>query len=133
MCAKSRKEERMPPVPTPEAQAEEPPRCFYDASLLFRQMALNDVDSAELAENEPLLFHELQALCTLCRSKEQCAVDQATEAGGTRPDAWQEYCPNASALVTLGMQQDCGLAAQHRGGHERVVVTKLGSVVVRTP
>jgi hypothetical protein len=123
----------MPPVPALDTQDDEPPHCFYDASLLFRQMALNDVDRAELAANEPLLFHELQALCTLCPSKQQCVVDQASEAGGARSGAWRAYCPNAAALVALGMQQDCGLAAQHRAGHERVVLTKLGSVVVRTP
>jgi hypothetical protein len=123
----------MPPLPAAEAQDDEPPRCFYDESLMFRQMALTEVDRAGLAANEPLLFHELQGLCTLCPSKRRCVVDQAREAGGTRSGEWRAYCPNAAALVTLGMQQDCGLAAQHRAARERVVVTKLGSVVVRTP
>jgi hypothetical protein len=120
------------PFPSLETVGEEPPRCFYDASLLFRRMALNDVDQAEIAENDPLLFYELQGLCTLCRSKEQCVRDLANEASDDSSDDWREYCPNATAFAALGTQQNCGLAAQRGAGHERIVVTKLGSVTLRT-
>jgi hypothetical protein len=118
--------------PSLEAFGEEPPRCFYDASLLFRRMALNQVDQAEIAENDPLLFCELQGLCTLCRSKEQCVLDLANQAGDDSSGGWREYCPNATALAALGIEQNCNLAGQHGAGHERVVTTKLGSVILRT-
>jgi hypothetical protein len=120
------------PFPSLEAVGEEPPRCFYDASLLFRRMALNHVDQAEIAENDPLLFYELQGLCTLCRSKEQCVRDLVNEASDGSSDGWREYCPNATAFAALEIQQNCGLAAQHGAGYERIVVTKLGSVILRT-
>jgi hypothetical protein len=68
----------------------------------------------------------------LCRSKEQCVLDLAKEAGGNSSEGWRDYCPNATAFATLGMQQNCGLAGQHGAGHERIVVTKLGSVILRT-
>jgi len=40
-------------------------------------MAALQVDRDGLASNDPLLFRELQALCTLCRSKERCVLDLA--------------------------------------------------------
>jgi hypothetical protein len=120
------------PFPSLEALDEEPPRCFYDASLLFRRMALNQIDQAEIVENDPLLFYELQGLCALCRSKEQCAGDLVNEADNDSSDGWREYCPNAMAFSALEIKQNCGLAAQHCAGYERIVVTKLGSVILRT-
>jgi hypothetical protein len=118
--------------PVLEGMEEEPPRCFYDASLLFRRMVLNQVDQADLAESDPLLFCELQGLCTLCRSKEQCVLDLANRTDDDSRGDWREYCPNAAALAALGVEQNCGLAGQHGGGIERVIVTKLGSVTLRT-
>ncbi len=50
-------------------------RYSYDASLLFRRMAALQIDRDELASDDPLLFRELQGLCTLCRSKERCVRD----------------------------------------------------------
>jgi hypothetical protein len=120
------------PLPSLETLDEEPPRCFYDASLLFRRMALNQVDQAEIAENDPLLFYELQGLCTLCRSKEQCASDLVNQADNDSSDGWREYCPNAMAFSALEIQQNCGLAAHHGASCERIVMTKLGSVILRT-
>ena len=121
----------MQPFPSLEESGEEPPCCFYDASLLFRRMALNHVDRAEVAQNDPLLFYELQGVCTLCPSKEQCVLDLANEVVDDSSEEWREYCPNATAFAALEMQQNCGLAAQHGAGDERIVVTKLGSVVLR--
>ena len=57
------------------SSGEAPARYSYDASLLFRRMAALQVDRDELASNDPLLFRELQARCTLCRSKERCVLD----------------------------------------------------------
>jgi hypothetical protein len=122
----------MPPFASLEAFEEEPPRHFYDASLMFRRMALNQIDQAELMEKDPLLFCELQGICTLCRSKERCVVDLANETGDDSPEGWRNYCPNATAFAALGMQQHCGLAGQHGAGNERVVVTKLGRVILQT-
>src|SRR5262245_2767966 len=61
----------------------EAPRYSYDASLLFRRMAALHIDRDELASDDPLLFGELQALCTLCRSKERCVLDLAREGDGS--------------------------------------------------
>jgi len=98
---KNRAEDYMP-IPSLEAWEDEQPRCFYDASLLFRRMALNQVDRAEVAESDPLLFFEVQAICTLCKSKEQCAVDLFIDAGSDSSDGWREYCPNAATFAALG-------------------------------
>lgn len=120
----------MPPFASLEARGEGLPRYFYDASLMFRRMALHEIDRAELAERDPLLFRELQAVCTLCQRKEQCARDLANEERGDRLEGWRDYCPNAAALAALGMEQNCGLAGQHGAGEELVVLTKLGRVTL---
>lgn len=122
----------MPPFPPVESLREEPPHRFYDASLLLRRMALTGIDQTELAENDPLLFRELQGVCTLCPSKDRC-VAELNEPHDDRSDGWREYCPNASALAALGVEQNCGLAGPCGAGHERVVVTRLGSVTLRVP
>jgi hypothetical protein len=126
-----RREDRMQPLTSLESFAEEPPHYFYDASLMFRRMALNQIDQAELAEKDPLLLRELQGICTLCRSKEQCVLDLAKEADGDSKE-WRDYCPNAMAFAALGIRQNCGLAGQHGAGDERIVLTKLGRVILRT-
>ena len=64
-------------------EASDPPRYSYDASLLFRRMDALHIDRDELASDDPLLFGELQALCTLCRSKERCVLDLAREGDGS--------------------------------------------------
>jgi hypothetical protein len=88
-------------------------RYSYDASLLFRRMAALQVDRDELASDDPLLFRELQGLCTLCRSKERCVLDLAQESDQSGHPGWREYCPNAATLNALGAVQNCSWAARH--------------------
>jgi hypothetical protein len=96
----------------PSGEAPDLPRYSYDASLLFRRMALLRVDRDELASDDPLLFRELQALCALCRSKERCVSDLAQECEpGNRE--WREYCLNATTLNALGAVQNCARATQY--------------------
>jgi len=123
----------MPPFSAPESLQEEPPHWLYDASLLFHRMALNQIAQTELAESDPLLFRELQGICTLCRSRDRCIADLHELLNDDHVDGWHEYCPNAPALAALAMEQNCGLAASCGAGRERVVVTKLGSVTLRAP
>jgi len=95
------------------SSGEAPARYSYDASLLFRRMAALQVDRDELASNNPLLFRELQGLCTLCRSKERCVLDLAQERDELANPPWREYCPNAAILNALGAVQNCARAAQY--------------------
>jgi hypothetical protein len=88
-------------------------RYSYDASLLFRRLAALQIDRDELASNDPLLFRELQALCTLCRSKERCVLDLAQECDEPGNQGWREYCLNATTLNALGAVQNCARAAQY--------------------
>lgn len=122
----------MPSFSPVEFLWEQLPRWFYDASLLFRRMALIEIDQTALAENDPLLFRELQGVCALCRNKNRC-VTQLDETKGDHSDGWSEYCPNSSALAALGVEQNCGWAGSCGARDERVVVTSLGSVILRTP
>ena len=97
----------------PSGEAPDLPRHSYDASLLFRRMALLRVDRDELASNDPLLFRELQAVCTLCRSKERCVLDLAQECDEPGNQGWREYCLNATTLNALGAVENCARAAQY--------------------
>ena len=94
-------------------EAPDLPRYSYDASLLFRRMAALQVDRDELASNDPLLFRELQGLCTLCRNKERCVLDLAQECDESANRDWREYCLNATTLNALGAVQNCARAAQY--------------------
>ena len=94
-------------------EAPDLPRHSYDVSLLFRRMAALQVDRDELASDDPLLFRELQALCTLCRSKERCVLDLAQECDEPGNQGWREYCLNATTLNALGAVQNCARAAQY--------------------
>jgi hypothetical protein len=93
-------------------EASDLPRYSYDASLLFRRMAALQVDRDEIASNDPLLFRELQAVCTLCRSKERCVLDLAQERESGN-QGWREYCLNATTLDELGAVQNCARARQY--------------------
>ena len=97
----------------PSGEALDLPRYSYDASLLFRRMAALQIDRDELASNDPLLFRELQAVCTLCRSKERCVLDLAQECDEPGNQSWREYCLNATTLNALGAVQNCARAAQY--------------------
>jgi hypothetical protein len=94
-------------------QAPDLARHSYDAGLQFRRMAALQIDRDELASDDPLLFRELQGLCTLCRSKERCVLDLAQERDQPSNPAWREYCPNAATLNVLGAVQNCSRAARH--------------------
>ena len=80
---------------------ETPPRYFFDASLLFRCMDSLQIDRRDLARDDPLLFHELQAMCALCLSKEECAQDLTHEFDNARWNKWRAYCPNSAVLRAL--------------------------------
>jgi hypothetical protein len=96
----------------PSSERVDLPRYSYDASLLFRRMAALRVDRDEVASDDPLLFRELQALCTLCRSKERCVLDLAQEPEDGN-ESWREYCLNGTTLNALGAVQNCARARQY--------------------
>jgi hypothetical protein len=82
--------------------------CNFDASLLFRCMDMLQIDRSKLTRDEPLLYRELQGVCTLCPNKQDCSFDLAGGFDGVRWDAWWLYCPNSAMLTTIGALQKCG-------------------------
>lgn len=88
------------------------PRYLFDASLLFRCMDRLQIDRGVLAKDDPLLFRELQGVCALCHSKEECVRDLAQRFDDARWDRWWVYCPNSARLTMIGAMQNCGRAAQ---------------------
>ena len=83
------------------------PACCFGAWSALQ------IDRDELASNDPLLFRELQGLCTLCCSKERCVLDLAQERDEPGNQGWREYCLNATTLNALGAVQNCARAAQY--------------------
>ena len=96
-------------VPMPAGfEAPAPPRYCFDATLLFRCMEILRIDRRRLADDDPLLFRELQAVCALCRSKAQCLQDLAEKSLDPGCDDWGCYCPNAAMLASIGAAQTAG-------------------------
>ena len=79
----------------------------YDVSLLFQRMAMLRIDPGDLAEEDPLLFRELQGMCALCQSRGQCAADLAHEFEDPGWQGWRDYCPNATTLSMLSALRVC--------------------------
>jgi len=88
-------------------------RSTYDANLLFGCIDLLQIDRNKLMREEPLLYRELQGVCTLCPSKEDCSFDLAGGFDGVRWDEWWLYCPNSAMLTTIGALQKCGKSPRY--------------------
>jgi len=84
-----------------------------DIDLLLRRMAVLNIEPVEVDSADPLLFRELQGLCTLCQSKGPCACDLARDDADTGSRDWREYCPNAA---TIGLLSRTDQARASRNG-----------------
>ncbi len=67
--------------------------------LLSRRMLALQLDKGETVRIEPGIVRELQGLCALCESREQCELGLADDFADV---AWHAYCPNAATLDALG-------------------------------
>jgi hypothetical protein len=83
------------------------PRKAHDAELLFCCMDVLQIDRGKLTRDEPLLYRELQGVCTLCPNKRDCSLDLAGGFDTMRWDEWWLYCPNSAMLTTIGALQKC--------------------------
>jgi hypothetical protein len=90
----------------------QPAYNVFNGGLLFRCMDMLQIDRDELAKDDPLLFHELQGRCALCRDRETCERELAHEFDDAGWDRWRAYCPNSATLTTIGAVQNCARAAQ---------------------
>jgi hypothetical protein len=68
------------------------------AALLERRLATLDLDREEVLQFEPAVFRDLQRVCSLCKSKRQCASDLARSPCTAD---WTSYCPNTGTLSAL--------------------------------
>ncbi len=64
--------------------------------LLISRMTVLDIDPGELNDADPLLFREMQGLCTLCSRKAECMLDLEQHDASL---SWKVYCPNAARLA----------------------------------
>jgi hypothetical protein len=62
---------------------------------------------SKLARDEPLLYRELEGICTLCPKKRVRALDLTGGFEGMRWDEWWLYSPNSAMLTTIGALQKC--------------------------
>ena len=79
--------------------------------LLLGRMAVLGLDPDELARSETSTLHDLQRLCTMCRSHGRCARDLARDlardSGAPESREWLDYCPNAATLNMLSTLKIC--------------------------
>jgi len=68
------------------------------AALLERRLVALDLDREEILQSEPAVFRDLQRVCSLCKSKKQCASDLAHAPCAA---VWKSYCPNVGTLSAL--------------------------------
>lgn len=68
------------------------------ANLLLNRMAALDLDRKEVGHVEPLIFRDLQRVCSMCESHRQCARDLARD---SNDPVWEDYCPNIATLKML--------------------------------
>ena len=102
---------------SPLGRAGDPvPHYVCDASLLFQRLKFYQIDLEYLADIDPLLFRELQAVCVLCPNKEQCVADNLNDSISEESGA---YCPNARSLTALS-EQTQKIALPHESGRPRL-------------
>ena len=89
------------------------PVRYLDANLLFCRMDVLQIDRNKLMRDEPLLYRELQGVCTLCPNKQDCSFDLARGFDGIAWDEWWLHCPNSAMLTTIGALQKCGQSPRH--------------------
>jgi hypothetical protein len=100
--------QKIAPVAPPRSEQSNQQCSRSDAGLLFCCMDMLHIDRAKLMRDEPLLYRELQGVCTLCRNRQECSVDLGR--GGfdaNNSDEWWLYCPNSAMLRTIGALQKC--------------------------
>ena len=76
-------------------------------------MDMLQIDRSKLMRDEPLLYRELQGVCTLCPNKQDCSFDLAGGFDGIAWDEWWLHCPNSAMLTTIGALQKCGQSPRH--------------------
>ncbi len=68
------------------------------AALLKRMLAALGIDPKILKTMDVYTARDLQATCSLCKSKSRCRRSLAT---GTAATAYRDFCPNAATLCAL--------------------------------
>lgn len=83
-------------------------RGWDSADLLLRKrMQTMALDPKEFSRQEPAVFRELMRLCTLCKSKSECALCLAMQAGDPSWVGWQDCCPNNAVLKMFSVLERC--------------------------
>jgi len=65
------------------------------AEPLNRKLVALGLDPAEVRRNLPQVMHDLQRVCSLCQSADECVHDLAVNPSSV---AWRGYCPNVMTL-----------------------------------
>ena len=130
--------ERIAPVGPPHSKKSKQQCAHGDAGLLCCCMEMLQIDRARLMRDEPLLYRELQGVCTLCPNRQGCSIDLAAgEFDAAKWAEWWLYCPNSAMLRTIGALQKCGPSPRyataddfsHLQQSDRVSISRGASVV----
>ena len=109
--------EKSAPAAPPRSEKSKQQCSHRDAGLLFCCMNMLQIDRVKLMRDEPLLYREMQGVCTLCPNRQECSLDLAAGEFDARnwQNTWEEwlYCPNSAMLKTIGALQKCKKAPEY--------------------
>lgn len=71
----------------------------HAADELPQMLKVLGIDEEALARTQPLVLRDMERVCALCHQKGECVRDFAA---GTAAEHYEEYCPNAPTIDSLG-------------------------------
>jgi hypothetical protein len=119
--------EKVAPIAPSRSEKSKQQCSQCDAGLLFCCMDMLQIDRTKLMRDEPLLYRELQGVCTLCPNRQECSLDLAAGKfdAGNWQNTWEEwwlYCPNSAMLRTIGALQKCGRSPRYARAADSVTL-----------
>jgi len=70
----------------------------HTADQMPRLLEALGISAQDVARVEPMVVHDMERVCALCKSKRECDRDLAS---GASAEHYQEYCLNAPRIAQL--------------------------------
>ena len=81
-----------------ENQAPSAVRGPHTADQMPRLLEALGISALDVARVEPMVVHDMERVCAMCKSKRECDRDLAS---GASAEHYQEYCLNAPRIAQL--------------------------------
>ena len=70
----------------------------HTADQMPRLLEALGISAQDVARVEPMVVHDMERVCAMCKSKRECDRDLAS---GASAEHYQEYCLNAPRIAQL--------------------------------